>query len=183
MIDRQEFLDVIFGDITDDEHVCVSRATPKKVGDDLWWTNYLEDARQWRKWSPEGTPQAWYYNVCTVTGELNEKQTMVSRGRANLMRYYVLVLDDIGQKTGEPPVAPTYKLESSIESFQWGYALVPGEDLARFEALIEAIHQKGWGDGRPTSSPVGRTSVLLLQSGHLIGTGRSTSWPRRSGWT
>ncbi len=27
-----------------------------------------------------------------------------------------------------------------------GYALEPGTNLDRFEALIEAIHQKGWGD-------------------------------------
>lgn len=185
MIDRQEFLDVIFGDITDDEHVCVSRATPKKVGDDLWWTNYTEDARQWRKWSPEDKPQAWYFNVCTVTGELNEKQTMVSRGRANLMRYYVLVLDDIGQKTGEPPVAPTYKLESSIESFQWGYALVPGEDLARFEALIEAIHQKGWGD----AGAGGSYRVMRVPGSANIKPGRQnfrsviTEWSPDRYWT
>ena len=145
-ISAKEFLDVIFGDIEEGEHVCVSRATFKKDKSDRGWSNYLESARQWRKWKPDDQAQAWYFNVSTVNGELNEKGTMVSRGRLNLLRYHVLVLDDIGQKTAAPSVEPTYKLESSAGSFQWGYALVPGSDLDRFEALIEAIHQKGWGD-------------------------------------
>ena len=145
-ITATEFLDTIFADIENDEHVCVSRATPKQDEDGMWWSNYLETSRQWRKWKPDAHAQAWYFNCCTVNGELNDKGDKISRGRVNLMRYYVLVLDDIGQKTDAPPVEPTYKLESSAGSFQWGYALEPGDDLDRFEALIETIHQKGWGD-------------------------------------
>jgi len=146
MPSAEDFLDVIFGGLEGDEHVCVSRAIPKRDGDGVWFRNHLEGDRQWRKWDATRQAHAWYYNVSTVDGALNANGTMVSRGRANLRYYYVLVLDDIGQKTGPPPVEPTYKIETSDGSFQWGYCLEKGDDFARFEALIEAIHKKGWGD-------------------------------------
>ena len=59
-----------------------------------------------------------------------------------------MVLDDIGPggKTGEPPVEPSYKLETSEQNGQWGYFLDPGSDFGLFEAVIEAIHQLGYGD-------------------------------------
>lgn len=146
MITRQEFLDVIFGEIEDDEFVCVSRALPKKDGSGMWFDNHLETDRAWRKWNPDKKASAWYYNISSVDGAMNAKGTMVSRGRANLKYYYVLVLDDLGDKTDFPAVEPTYKLESSVASFQWGYALVKGSDFERFEALVQAIHEKGFGD-------------------------------------
>lgn len=144
-ITANEFLDVIFGEIEEGEHVCVSLGKPKDDGG-MWFANHLEADRAWARWNPDTQPRAWYYNCCTIDGGKNAKGTMVGRGRANLMRYHVLVLDDIGQKTAAPPVEPTYKLESSPGSFQWGYGLMPGDDLDRYEALIEAIHQQGWGD-------------------------------------
>lgn len=145
-IDRHEFIETIFETRTADEHVCVSRANAKSDGSGMWFSNHLEADRAWRKWNSERHAQAWYYNVSTISGEMNDKGTMVSRGRANLMRYHVLVLDDIGQKTGEPPVEPSYKLESSVGSFQWGYLLEPGSDFDRYEALVAGIHKLGFGD-------------------------------------
>ena len=147
MIDRNEFLNTIFGEIDDEsEFICVSRAHDKKDGDGVWFANHLEGDRAWRKWNPETQSQAWYYNVSTVDGGLNDKGTMVKRGRANLQYYYVLVLDDIYDKTDAPDVEPTYKMETSAGSEQWGYALVKGSDMMLFEAVIEAIHQLGYGD-------------------------------------
>ena len=146
MTTAKEFLDTIFDNLDEDEHVCVSRATPKKDGDGVWFNNYLVTARQWRRWSPETQAQAWYFCVSTINGELNEKGTMVGRGRVNLRRYYCLVLDDIGTKADEPPVEPSWKLESSVGNWQWGYLLDAGEDWPRYEALVEYCHQRGWGD-------------------------------------
>ncbi len=145
-VDRQEFLDVIFQGLGDDEHVCVSRAIKKKEGKGSWFKSYLVTARQWRKWKPDTQAQAWYFCVSTVNGELNAKGTMVGRGRAQLVRAYCLVLDDIGTKADPPPVAPSWKLESSPGNFQWGYLLDPTSDFDRFEALVEHCHQQGWGD-------------------------------------
>ena len=146
MTNSTEFLNLIFQSLEPDEHVCVSRATPKKDGTGNWFKNYLVTARQWRKWSPETQAQAWYFCVSTINGELNDKGTMVGRGRSNLRRYFCLVLDDIGTKASEPPVRPSWILESSTGNYQWGYLLDPGSDWGKYEALVEYCHTKGWGD-------------------------------------
>ncbi|MEO2141036.1 MAG: primase-helicase family protein, partial [bacterium] len=77
---------------------------------------------------------------------MNEKGTMISRRRKDLLRAHVLVLDDIGTKTEAPTVEPSYKLESSEGNFQWGYLLEPTDQLAEYEALLVAVHGLGWGD-------------------------------------
>ena len=73
---------------------------------------------------------------------------MISRRRANLKRFHILVLDDLGPggKTGEPPVEPSYKLETSPGSFHFGYYLEPDNDFDRYEAVVQAIHELGFGD-------------------------------------
>ena len=145
-MNAQKFLDTIFVDLADDEHVCVSRGSPKKDGSGMWFNNYLTSARQWRKWDAFKQDQAWYFCVSTIDGELNAKGSMVGRGRQNLRRYFCLVLDDIGTKADAPPVDPSWIVESSAGNFQWGYLLDPGDDWGRYEALVEYCHTKGWGD-------------------------------------
>ncbi len=145
-MDAENFLDLIFQDLEPEEHVCVSRATPKKDGKGNWFKNYLITSRQWRKWAPDAQAQAWYFCVSTINGELNDKATMVGRGRGNLRRFHCLVLDDIGTKASEPPVRPSWILESSPGNYQWGYLLDPGDNWGRYEALVEYCHQQGWGD-------------------------------------
>ena len=146
MIDRDTFINTIFADITDGESVCVSEAKPKSDGTGSWFNNCLLTDRSWRKWDKDKQARAWYFCVSAVTGELNDKGTMVKRGRANLTRVFALVLDDIGTKAVAPPVSPSWKLESSPNNYQWGYLLDPSDDIMRFEALVEYCHQQGWGD-------------------------------------
>ena len=145
-VKAKEFLDTIFDNLEDDEFVCVSRAIEKKDGSGVWFKSYKRDARQFRKWNPETQAQAWYFCVSTVSGELNEKATMVGRGRRHLRRCFALVLDDIGTKGTPPPVEPSWKIETSVGNYQWGYFLDPTADFSKFEALAEFCHRKGWGD-------------------------------------
>jgi hypothetical protein len=140
------FLSTLFSELEDGEHICVSRATPKRDGSGNFFKNYTTAARQWRKWNPETQDQAWYFCVSTINGELNEKGTMVGRGRKHLVRYHCLVLDDIGTKAVAPPVEPSWKVETSPGSGQWGYYLDPGSDWGRYEALLDFCHRQGWGD-------------------------------------
>ena len=146
MTTATEFLNLIFDELDSDEYVCVTRATPKKDGTGSWFKNHLLTDRQWRKWDAFKQPAAWYFCVSTIDGGLNDKQSMVGRGRSNLRRYFCLVLDDIGTKAIEPPVRPSWVLESSTGNYQWGYLLDPGDDWGRYEALVEYCHRKGWGD-------------------------------------
>ncbi len=146
MISREEFLNNIFAEKNEDELICVSRSIPKTDGEGVWFKNYLLDDRQWRKWQPETQDQSWYFCVSTITGDMNEKRTMVRRGRAQLIRAHCLVLDDIGTKGSAPPVSPSWKLESSPGNQQWGYQLEPTDNFAQYEALVEHCHLRGWGD-------------------------------------
>jgi hypothetical protein len=149
-MDATEFLNTIFDNLDDDEYVCVSRATPKSDGTGVWFKSFKLDARQWRKWKPEEQAQAWYFCVSTVNGELNDKQTMVARGRKNLKHYYCIVLDDIGTKGTPPHVEPSWKVTTSIvdgqPSQQWGYCLDPGDDWGLYEAVVEWCAAQGWSD-------------------------------------
>jgi len=178
MIDREEFFDVIFGEIGGGEHVCVSRASTAKGGR-VWFANHLEGDRQWCRWNAEKQGQAWYYNVSTVSGALTDRGTMVSRGRAALRYYYVLVLDDIYDKTGPPPVWPSYRMETSPGSEQWGYCLEKGDDFARYEALLEAIHKKGWGD----AGAGGSYRVVRVPGSANLKPGRGEFRSRLKGWS
>ena len=140
-VSASEFLSIIFSELGDGEHICVSRAIPKKDGNGVWFKSFKRDARQFRKWNPEEQAQAWYFCVSTVNGKLNEKGKMVGRGRRHLKHYHCLVLDDVGTKAKPPPVEPSWKITTSIvdgiPNQQWGYMLDPGDDWGRYEALVE----------------------------------------------
>lgn len=182
----QDFINTLFVDREDHEHVCISEGIPKLDGDGVWFNNMTAEARLFRRWSPESSPRAIYYCVCTVDGEKNDKGR-VMRGRANLIRPHVLVLDDIGQKTDAPPVEPTYKIETSPGSFQWGYALVEttADDLGRFEALCSAIFELGFGD----AGAGGSYRVVRVPGSANLKPGREgflstvTHWEPNIAWT
>ena len=144
-----EFLDVIFGDISDDEVVCVTKSNEVN-GKMLFW-NLPDDDRVFAKWNPKTQIQSWYFCVSSVGGARNAKGTALRRRASDVRMYYVLVLDDIGTKATPPPVEPTYKITTSIAddgtpNEQWGFALEPGSEFKAFEALVEWCHDQGWGD-------------------------------------
>lgn len=148
MISPQGFIWTLFDEAADDEVICISEGVPMREDPTaMWFNNMSSDSRLFRRWNPERDPRAMYYSVCTVDGSKNDKGRLL-RGRSALVRPHVLVLDDIGDKTEAPGVEPTYILETSPGSFQWGYALEGTEhgDLGRFEALVKAIHGLGFGD-------------------------------------
>jgi hypothetical protein len=148
LIGRKEFIETVIADLNDGEYVCLSTAQSKPHDpSQTWFNSYLEKDRFWLKWREDEQARAVYFCVSTVDGSMNEKGTMISRKRSNLVRAHVFVLDDIGTKTTEPPVNPSYKLESSEGNFQWGFLIEPTDRLAEYEALVEAVHGLGWGDG------------------------------------
>jgi hypothetical protein len=58
----------------------------------------------------------------------------------------VMVLDDVGTKAAIPPLEPTWKIETSEGSFQWGYAFSEQPTKADFSAAIKAIADAGYTD-------------------------------------
>lgn len=65
---------------------------------------------------------ATYYCVSTVE---RQRRRQVRKRLEDVRHAMVLVLDDIGTKAFPPPVAPSYKLETSLGNFQWGYLIEP----------------------------------------------------------
>jgi hypothetical protein len=57
-----------------------------------------------------------------------------------------MMLDDIGTKSKTPPLLPTWIMETSAGSFQWGYAFNEQPTKAEFSAAIKAIADAGYTD-------------------------------------
>ena len=89
--------------------------------------------------------QAWYGNTASYIIE-RFKDGHVSASSANCEYCLVLVLDDIGSKSKTPPVEPTWKMETSPDNFQWGYAFNEQPTKAEFAAAVKAMADAGYTD-------------------------------------
>lgn len=58
----------------------------------------------------------------------------------------VMVLDDVGTKAAVPPIEPTWKMETSEGSYQWGYVFSEQPTKAEFTSAIKAIADAGYTD-------------------------------------
>lgn len=74
------------------------------------------------------------------------KDGHVSASAANCEYVLVMVLDDVGTKAKVPPLEPTWKIETSPGSFQWGYAFSEQPTKMDFAAAIKAIADAGYTD-------------------------------------
>jgi hypothetical protein len=76
----------------------------------------------------------------------------VSASAANCEYVLVMMLDDIGTKSKEPPLAPTWIMETSEGSYQWGYAFSEQPSKGDFTAAIKAIANAGYTDPGATNA-------------------------------
>lgn len=58
----------------------------------------------------------------------------------------VMMLDDIGTKSLEPPLPPTWVMETSPGNYQWGYSFIEQPTKGQFSAAIKAIAAAGYTD-------------------------------------
>ena len=70
----------------------------------------------------------------------------LSASNTNCERVLVMVLDDIGTKSKAPPIEPTWKMETSEGSFQWGYVFSEQPPKGVYAAAIRAIAGAGYTD-------------------------------------
>ena len=90
--------------------------------------------------------QAWYGNTASFIAD-RFADGKISASAANCEYCMVLVLDDVGTKSKEPPLEPTWKMETSEGSFQWGYAFTEEQPTkGEFTAAIKAIADAGYTD-------------------------------------
>lgn len=103
------------------------------------WPAFLPDPKRIK------SDQAWYGNTASfVIDRFTEGR--VSASAANCEYILVMMLDDIGTKSKTPPLAPTWIMETSEGSFQWGYAFSDQPTKAEFSAAIKAIAEAGYTD-------------------------------------
>ncbi len=89
--------------------------------------------------------QAWYGNTASfIVDRFSDGR--VSASAANCEYILVMMLDDIGTKSKTPPLAPTWIMETSEGSFQWGYVFSEQPTKAEFSAAIRAIADAGYTD-------------------------------------
>lgn len=74
------------------------------------------------------------------------KDGHASASAANCEYVLVMVLDDVGTKAAVPPLEPTWKMETSPGSFQWGYVFSNQPTKGEFTAAIKAIADAGYTD-------------------------------------
>lgn len=102
----------------------------------------------WPSFLPTHKPkdgQAWYGNTASFIPE-RWLDSRPSASAAACEYVLVMVLDDVGTKSKEAPLPPTWVMETSAGNFQWGYAFSeqPGKD--EFAAAIRAIADAGFTD-------------------------------------
>jgi hypothetical protein len=88
--------------------------------------------------------QAWYGNTASFISDRFGDH--VSASAANCEYVLVMVLDDVGTKSKTPPLAPTWVMETSPGSFQWGYAFSDQPTKGAFSAAMRAIADAGYTD-------------------------------------
>jgi hypothetical protein len=95
---------------------------------------------------------AWYANTgCFIAERFGARPSFAA---ANCEAVAFLMLDDIGTKSNTPPLAPTWKIETSPGNYQWGYTfrLEDQPSKADFTAAVRAIAEGGFTDPGATNA-------------------------------
>jgi len=102
----------------------------------------------WPSFLPSRSPrkgEAWYGNTASFISE-RFMDGKPSASAAACEYVLVMVLDDIGTKSQQPPLPPTWVMETSEGNYQWGYAFSEQPPKADFAAAITAIAAAGYTD-------------------------------------
>ena len=113
---------------------------------------------------------AWYGNTGSFIIDRFEKGKL-SASSANCKYVLVMVLDDIGTKSKVPPLEPTWKLETSENNYQWGYAfgLDDQPTTGEFSAAIKAIAAAGSTGAVGAAGPDGGVlGIVGIMAGVLV---------------
>ena len=95
--------------------------------------------------------EAWYIN----TGSFIISRFTAGKPSAkseNIEYVLFMMLDDVGTKSKVPPLDPTWIMETSPGSFQWGYAFSEQPSKGEFTAAITAIAEAGYTDPGATNA-------------------------------
>jgi hypothetical protein len=97
--------------------------------------------------------EAWYINTGSfILDRFTDGRTSASSANAQFTLF--LMLDDIGTKSKEPQLPPTWIVETSPGNFQWCYAYREGEQptLGEQQAALVALADAGYTDPGATNA-------------------------------
>ena len=139
----KKFLDWYASLAPEGETMLIVHQKAKKTGG--WY--YI--AKRPDEWKPR---EAMYGNTGSFLLErMGERPAAQARF---IERVAVMVLDDVGTKSKTPPLAPTWRMETSPGNEQWGYVFAlddqPGK--AEFVGAIRAIAAAGFSDPGATNA-------------------------------
>jgi hypothetical protein len=96
------------------------------------------------------TGEAWYVNTgAFIVDRFVDGKPSARREACEYVLF--MMLDDVGTKSKEPPLDPTWIMETSEGSYQWGYAFSEQPDKHAFSAAIKAIAEAGYTDPGATN--------------------------------
>lgn len=120
------------------EQLTHADGTPK-----FTWPAYLP--------KPPKDAGAWYLNTGSFIID-RFQDGKPSASATNCEYVLCMMLDDIGTKSKTPPLDPTWIMETSEGSFQWGYAFSDQPTKGEFTAAIKAIADAGYTDPGATNA-------------------------------
>ena len=154
MADRREFIAYFTGLAMAGETALLVRQKPWVRNGELQYHSDGTLKCTWPAFLPTQEvkdDQAWYGNTGAFILDrfTNGK---LSAGRDYCDYVLVMMLDDIGTKSKTPPLDPTWIMETSPGSFQWGYAFSDQPTKGRFTAAIRAIADARYTDPGATNA-------------------------------
>lgn len=150
---EQQFIDYIVGLAPEGETALLVRQKP--IMRDGVQQTHLDGSPKytWPAYLPtkrRADGEAWYLNTGSFMASrfLDGKP---SASAANCDYVLAMMLDDIGTKSKIPPLPPTWIMETSEGSFQWGYGFSDQPSKGEFSAAITAIAAAGYTDPGATN--------------------------------
>ncbi len=156
--DRQKFIDYIVGlaAATVGETALLLRQKPRydSEGNMLYHADGAPNAT-FPSFMPDKANikdgESWYVNTGSYIVSRFEDGKPSAR-TTNVEFVLFMMLDDIGTKSKTPLIEPTWIMETSEGSFQWGYAFHEQPDKGDFCAAIKAIAAAGYTDPGATNA-------------------------------
>lgn len=109
------------------------------------WPAFLPESQK------RGARGAWYMNTGSFIVD-RFKDGKPTASASNCEYVLCMMLDDIGTKATTPPLEPTWIMETSEGSYQWGYAFSEQPTKGEFTAAMRAIADAGYTDPGATNA-------------------------------
>ena len=153
--DRTQFIEFVTGLVdADGETALLLHQKPKRENGEIIYHGDGVPKAAFPAFIPEKAKikdgEAWYINTGSfIVDRFTDGKPSAKRENCEYVLF--MMLDDIGTKSKTPPIDPTWIMETSEGSFQWGYAFSEQPTKHEFSAAIKAIADAGYTDPGATN--------------------------------